>query len=379
MLHRTRVAARATRVHRVVLSISLAICATQATGANTSPQDAHDRFRGLTRTATSYCSYELGDRLFVEAINNRNQIVGTALLDGDLAQAFIWDWQRGVRLLGVTPGASISLGRDINDRGQVVGISGGPFIWDEARGMRVFATLDGESVSVTHINNLGHIIGLSSTAAEDGEHLYFREPDGDVLDLGAAKIPFGVNDLSLVGYSIQKQQPPPASDVFIAFPYAGARKLRGFPPERLIFPEALNNFNHIVGSFLGHDQLTHAMRWTPRRGMEELTMPDGVGFSNATDVNVSGTVVGYMELGFPLLDSFVWQERSGLRDLRSLINPTSPSVPQADAMEPGGINDRGWIVVNTGPRGGPYTRPYVLVPKFEDDGSACGPPPPTSP
>jgi hypothetical protein len=66
---------------------------------------------GSPRAPTRYCAYDLGPNLIAEGINNRNQIAGTALV-GDLTQAFVWDWQRGVRLLGVLSGASISIRRE---------------------------------------------------------------------------------------------------------------------------------------------------------------------------------------------------------------------------------------------------------------------------
>ena len=54
---------------------------------------------GPAQEPTSYCAYEVGPNLVVEAINNRNELAGTAVLSGDLAQAFIWDARQGVRLL----------------------------------------------------------------------------------------------------------------------------------------------------------------------------------------------------------------------------------------------------------------------------------------
>jgi hypothetical protein len=253
--------------------------------------------------------------------------------------------------------------------GRVVGESGGPYVWDAARGMRRFEALGGQSATATDINNARNVIGLSSTTAEDGEHLYFRERNGDVLDLGFAKIPFGLSNSGEVGFSVQSQQPPPSSQVFIWEPDTGERLLSGFPPDRLVLPAALNDSLHIVGSVVRDDQLTHAMRWTPEEGMEELTAPDEAGFSHAADVNESGTIVGYMEQGLQIRP-FIWGEHSGLRDLTTLLDPTSPAVPQADLIEPRALNDEGWIAIDVGPRSGPYERAYVLIPKFRTN-RAC--------
>lgn len=377
MLH--QLVAAAVTARRYGITLALVFCGMAAGHAGTSglARDQSAQPSKLGREPASYCAFELGRGLVAEAINNRNQIAGTASL-GDLAEAFVWDSDEGVRLLGVLPGAAISVGNDINDRGQVVGNSGGgdllqqPFIWDERRGMRTFATLGGESASATHINNLGQIIGLSSTAAEEGEHLYFRRVNGEVVDLGDG-IPFGVNDRGFVGFSRQSQQPPPTSDVFLWHFRKGERELRGFPEDRLILPSALNDRKHIVGSANQDDQQPHAMRWTPGKGMVFLASLNESGFSHAADVNEWGTVVGYVDLGFAIRP-FIWRKRSGVRDLTTLIDPTSPATPQAETIAARSINDRGWIALNTSDRVGTNPRAYVLRPN--DDHMPCPSPPP---
>lgn len=365
-------AANAEHQHKNGLAVGLIVCICCAAAA---PASANGR------EPTSYCAYELGSDLTAEAINNRNQIVGTAALDEQSAQAFVWDWDQGVRLLGVLPGAAISTGNDINDRGEVVGNSGGgaitqhSFIWDERNGMRDFATLGGQSSSATHINNAGQIIGVSTTAAEDAEHLYFRNVNGEVIDLGVG-IPFGVNDFGQVGFSRQLEPPPLRSEVFIWHLYTGAQRLRGFPENRLILPSAMNNRAHIVGSIYDVDQQgITAIRWTRGKGMEDLGALSGSGFSNATDVNDWGTVVGYIEMGFPLRP-FIWRKQSGMRDLTTMLDPTSPSPLEAELIAARAVNDLGWIVINTSTRIGEGPRAYVLRPKFSNDHSPCPSPPP---
>lgn len=387
MLHQFRDAMHAARRYGITSATCTLICVCGiAAGHASPPGPAQDPTAQLLtppsssgdskshRDPTSYCAYELGGGLIAEAINNRNQIVGTAALDDDLAQAFVWDGRRGVRLLGVLPGHVISVGNDVNDREEVVGNSGGAFIWDERNGMRRLATLGGQGSTATHINNVGQIIGLSTTAAEEGEHLYFRDVNGDVVDLGNG-IPFGVNDFGQVGFSRQSQ--PLVSDVFIWHSHKGVRRLRGFPEDRLILPSALNNRKHIVGSIVRDDQLTHAIRWTPGKGMEDLGALGESGFSHATDVNKWGTVVGYIELGFPIRP-FIWRKPSGMRDLTTMLDPTSPSTPQAQLIAARAVNDLGWIAINTSDRTGAGPRAFVLTPKFRDDHSPCRSAPPVS-
>ena len=331
------------------------------------------------REPTSYCAYELGANLVVEAINDRNQIAGSAIL-GDRAQAFVWDWNRGVRLLGLLPEAAISIGNDINDRGEVVGFSGGggilqqAFVWDRRHGMQRIVALGGQSTSVLIANDVGDLMGLGSTTAEDGEHMYFQGQDGEVVDLGGG-IPFGMNDFGQVGYSRQTEQFPQVSTVFVWHPKTGEEQLSGFPDDRLIFPSAINNRMDIVGS-AARDGLPRAMRWTPRKGMQFLAS-DEPSFSQANAVNEWGTAVGYMDAGFPV-HPFVWTEKSGLRDLTTLIHPTSPTTLQAELMEARGVNDREWIAIHASDRIGGSPKGYVLTPKYRGDVTPCAAPPPVS-
>jgi hypothetical protein len=334
---------------------------------------------GTHREPTSYCAYDLGPNLIVESINNRNQIAGTAIL-GDLTQAFVWDWEQGVRLLGVLPGAAISAGNDINDLGQLVGYSGGgallqqAIVWDQQNGLRAIATLGGESSNALRINSVGDIMGVAFTASGAGEHMFFRSQAGDVVDLGDG-IPFDMNDAGQVGFSRQAQQGPLDSDVFIWDLQAGEQQLGGFPEPRLILPSALNNRLHIVGS-QGVDGFSHAIRWTPRKGMEVLTpLDEPTLFSHAVDVNEWGTVVGYMDQGFPIRP-FIWRNRkTGKRDLTTLIDPTSPTVPQSVTLEPRSLNDLGWIAIFGHDREGTNPRSYVLAPKYRHDDTPCAAPP----
>ena len=356
---------------RYAMTLAACLCAIPAAQASTA---------GTRREPTSYCAYDLGPNLIAEGINNRNQIAGTALV-GDLTQAFVWDWQSGVRLLGVLPGATISAGNDINDLGQVVGHSGGgaflqqAIVWDAQNGMRIIATLGGESSSALRINSVGDIMGVASTATGAGEHMFFRDRNGAVVDLGAG-IPFDLNDFGQVGYSRQAQEGPLDTDVFIWHSKTGEQQLAGFPENRVILPSALNNRLDIVGSVGDEAGFSHAIRWTPRKGMQLLAPLDQPNlFSHAVDVNEWGMVVGYMDLGVQIRP-FIWRkQQTGKRDLTTMLHPTSPVTPQNETIEPRAINDLGWIALYAHDRIGTNPRAYVLTPKFRHDDTPCAAPP----
>lgn len=267
------------------------LCFAAVAAAHDSPPDL-----GRDREAVSYCGYDLGNGLRISAINNRNQIVGGATVPADVSQAFIWDWQGGIRLLGVLPGAAASVAYDINDRGEVVGISGGnglsleSFIWDRRRGMRRVPTFGGDSSEATHINDRGQIIGIAyTTLPNEGPHVYFRESNGDVVDLGFGT-PFGINEFGVVGFSRQSQISL-ETEIFFWSSRDGLQSLGGVPEHSLVLPSALNNRREIVGAL--HEQGSRAIRWTPREGMQILDVRGDVPFSNAASINRWGTIVGY--------------------------------------------------------------------------------------
>jgi len=58
---------------------------------------------------------------FALAINERGQVTGGARTAAGLLRAFLWDEDSGMTDLGTLPGEPESMGRGINNRGQVVG------------------------------------------------------------------------------------------------------------------------------------------------------------------------------------------------------------------------------------------------------------------
>lgn len=105
------------------------------------------------------------------AINNRGAVVGFAnTAGGDPGalhpEAFLWTRDGGVTKLGFLPGDTFSFANGINDRGQVVGLSGG-----------------GASGTRGVIWQNGHMIDLNSLVLR-GSHLYLTAAN-DINDRGA--------------------------------------------------------------------------------------------------------------------------------------------------------------------------------------------------
>jgi probable HAF family extracellular repeat protein len=241
----------------------------------------------------------------------------------DLTQPFIWTPRTGMQALGVpknlpnaflTDGspsekcdAAASYGRDINDSYQVVGdVPDGPneyalaLLWTSADGMTAF----GDTWPPTFgngINNSGEIVGQNSGTQCEGKATTWKSSlatDLGTLDAGGVNFYVsaanGVNDLGLVvGWSTTGPAP-----IFDSSP-------------------------------------VHAVLWKPSAGIRDLGTLPGDTSSAASKINFFGQAVGtsgntvyecdgFADSPFQVLGRpFIWSERSGMRDLNTLIRANS--------------------------------------------------------
>lgn len=120
-----------------------------------------------------------GEEIRINAINNHSQVVGSSKKDDDLSHAFIFDENFGTIDLG-TLGGEKSCAKDINDHNQVVGYAETvsklkgkrAFIWD-SQGMRDLNDLISPNSGwkklskANQINNQGYIIGQGIYLGEE--------------------------------------------------------------------------------------------------------------------------------------------------------------------------------------------------------------------
>ncbi len=120
------------------------------------------------------------------AINDRDQVAGTATDQNDASRAFLW--QRGRMTMLPTPAGTSSRAVGINNRGQVVGTVTRPgaateqaVLWQHGR-MTELGTLGGAGSTPAAINERGQVIGNSTVAGSSDEHPFLWQ-HGRMTDL----------------------------------------------------------------------------------------------------------------------------------------------------------------------------------------------------
>lgn len=184
------------------------------------------------------------DRSVAYAINDDGTVVGVAATDIFVPQfgtnqshAFRWTQAEGLQDLGTLPGGHGSTAYDINDLGQVTGISddGGftshAVVWSPST-ITTIPNIDAQRVPVygLFINDAGWVVG---TASAPGGSIYFLYKDGQsyellplIIDDGTHWANLVITDMNdrgqLVGYGTNDNTPGGGRRVFLLTPDMGA-------------------------------------------------------------------------------------------------------------------------------------------------------------
>jgi probable HAF family extracellular repeat protein len=288
-------------------------------------------------------------------INNSGQVVGCS--DTQTSQgypctgtvagqhAFLWSKGSGLKDLGTVQGGNVSGAIGINDLGTVVGYSnihGQPatnfvaFQWTPNGGMVNLGTLSGANSSAAfEINSSGMVAGDSFNSSGIVDATSWT--NNKIKNLGRlpkARFTAGldINDNNeIVGESVFTYSPTFTSHAFSWTSGTGMQDLGTLAGGVTSIANALNESGIIVGesdgaSTRGH---WHAVMWDTAKKIRDLGTIAGGNYSIAFAVNDSSVVVGYGNLSNNAAHAMRWTSAGGMKDLNSLIPPTS-----------------GWVLIN---------------------------------
>lgn len=259
-----------------------------------------------------------------------------------------------------TLGGTFSSANDVNDAGQVVGVSTTAsgeqhaFLWQPSTGMIDLGLLPdleypwqtGASEALG-INNAGQVVGESTCGGYNCIHAFLWEPGTGMIDLA---VPWdimratarAINEAGqIVGYDTGPgcYSRLCASHASLLLPdYIDFGTLPGIVEQS--YAQDINSNVQVVGySESNYDWVRRAFLWQANAGMVDLgTLPGGVS-SEAIGINNVGHIVGWSEARQPGggHEAFLWQEETGMTPLSGLFGPYTPG-------EARGINDADQIV-----------------------------------
>jgi probable HAF family extracellular repeat protein len=326
----------------------------------------------------SEVSYELvdlgtlgGDASFALGLNNRGQVVGTSRTTGSPRPQIAFSWDRGtMELLGTLEGSTFSRAFRANNRGVAVGEAFTPsgdsraIVWENGA-LRELPPRSGFSSAVANdVNDRGQVVGVSGGRAilwdeDEPRNLGAISSSSEATSRGNA---IAANGL-IAGTAQTDLISSFGSRVSHAFLWRNGRMIDlGALGQETNFSVAygVNPRGEVVGESIVNGNTYHAFRW--RNGRLEDLHPQELGLthSRASDVNSSGQVVGWASSfhNFPTFGSaaaLLWTGNEVVN-----LNEVVVDAPEWDLRAAMGINDGGRIV-GYGLLDG-QTRAFLLIP-----------------
>ena len=315
-------------------------------------------------------SYASADFIGARTLNNREIATGTAdtsapdptCFNVDCFVSHVFRWQDGkVTDLGALPGGNNSAATEINERGEIVGLSsngkidpstglpeGHAVLWRD-RQVTDLGTLGGSPSAATGINDRGLVVGFSANTVPDPFSMFgfgtqtrtFVWKNGVMRDIGTLggpdATPFGHNNRGQVsGSSYTDDIANPDTGQPTVHPFLwedGKMTDLGSLGGTLAYGEGVNERGQVIGlSSLKGNLIFHPFLW--ECGVMKDLGTLGGDNGDVSWINDAGQIVGYADLpGSQTHDAFLW-ERGVMTDLGN-FGQTSRAFA---------INSRGQVV-----------------------------------
>ena len=267
-------------------------------------------------------------------INNHGQMVGFADVQtegGSRQEAMLWDAGGEVTPLGFLPGGSFSSGQDINDNGQVVGVTSisgqyRGFLWDGDGPIEALPVpLGATSSFAVAINNLGQVVGSASALFQPGRAVLWENGVASELDSlaeGAGASAADINDSGqIVGTSAGPPPPPgsPPPPSHAVLWNDGDITDLGSLGGPFTTAQSINSHGQVVGLGMDAAFLFRAFVW--KDSVLTLLPPlSGDNEAAAFDINGRGQVVGWSRVPGPSTTAVMWaSEKSAPEMVADLI------------------------------------------------------------
>lgn len=322
-------------------------------------------------------------------INNLGEVVGRfynidpATGDAVNRKAFVWDKTNGASFLVTLAGEASAWA--INDNGFVAGYSYNAstkqraVLWDLQEGtiddigaLRNTSTgVYGESSTAYGINNLDQVVGSADIPNDANDYTLFHgfvDDTSGTRDLGTLnttmpEYEYGYSiayDINNNGQVVGIAQDSPWG-AFIYDDTNGMRQLRKDPAHEdgEWYAVVINDSGLIGGHVIAGTNQSLPFYWPNESSAPvKITMPAGFPYGEIYGINASGEMVGIMwssDQAGAIEHAFVFDIKNGVRDLNSLIDPTSSWVLHF-ARD---INDYGEIVGSADQNG--QKRGFILT------------------
>jgi probable HAF family extracellular repeat protein len=279
-------------------------------------------------------------------LNNLGDLVGRARSSGEAEpRATVWNHSKLVKKhLGAFTNGDYSSASDINDAGEVAGVSNTekgmvPFIWTARDRLQRIPLLPGDSCGqAISINKYGHVVGYSS--GQNGAKAFLWARGGGVRSLGT--LPGGesskARDLNDADEVVGRSSSVAGVRAVLWTKTGNVRDLGTLPGDWASEAIAINNNGEVVGYSKGPRGM-RAFLWNKTDGMQDLGVLPGADSSRALDINDFGAVVGSSATASGD-HAFIWTRQAGMTDL----NSTASADLGILLIEATAINSKGAII-----------------------------------